>query len=314
MSKPVPWSTEVRDDRQAQGDVDRFAEGDQLDRDQSLIVVAGDHRVERAGGGATEDRVGRDRAGDVDAGGAAPLDGRREDAALLAADEALFPGVRIEAGEGEARARHAEARQLVVRQADRGVDALRGEEPRDIGERDMHGGEDDVQTVRVEQHPDIGGVREVRQQVGVAAPGQAGGGPGRFVDRGGGDGVDAARLRVANRGDDRGVGGAAGVGRDDTGLEPCAGVGGVGAVEYRCAEGADRRVGRHERGDLRADAGGVARGDGDAGGISHPLPQPPLQLPQPPELHPSPQPPADRLHDDSCAQPAYCSPAAFGSS
>ena len=52
-------------DRQPQGDVDGPAEGHQLDRHEALIVVAGDHRVELAGG-AAEHRVGRDRVADVD--------------------------------------------------------------------------------------------------------------------------------------------------------------------------------------------------------------------------------------------------------
>ena len=183
--------------------------------------------------------------------------------------QALFARVRVEAGEGKPRARDAEAGKLRVGQADRRVEALRRQQRGDLGERNVHGGENDVQALRVEHHADVAGAGQVGQQVRVAAPVQAGLGPGRLVDRSGGDGVDPARPGVAHGGDDRVVGGAAGGGGEDARGEAAAGLDGVGAVEHGRADRPDGRVGRHERGDLRTDAGRVAGGYRDAHGIRH---------------------------------------------
>jgi hypothetical protein len=54
------------DDRQADRDVDGGAERQQLDRDEPLVVVAGNHRIELAAYGAHEDRVAWEWALDVD--------------------------------------------------------------------------------------------------------------------------------------------------------------------------------------------------------------------------------------------------------
>ena len=60
-------------DRQAERDVHRGVEGDELDRDVALVVVLGDDQVEGAVVGAVEDGVGGDRALHVDAFGAGAL-------------------------------------------------------------------------------------------------------------------------------------------------------------------------------------------------------------------------------------------------
>ena len=81
-------------------------------------MVAGDHRVELALGGAAEHRVARNRVADVDAARAAALDRRREHSLLLVADQAVLAGVRLQAGQGQPRPRHPETRQLGVREGD----------------------------------------------------------------------------------------------------------------------------------------------------------------------------------------------------
>src|SRR5436190_4710583 len=88
------------DDRQSERHVDRGAEGQQLDRYQSLIVVAGDHDLELAALCADEEGIGRKRTGDVDAACAACGDRRRDDVALLAAEQPVLAGVRVEPGDG----------------------------------------------------------------------------------------------------------------------------------------------------------------------------------------------------------------------
>ena len=79
-------------DGQAQGDVDGPAEGHQLDRHEALIVVAGDHRVELAFGGAAEHRVGRNGVADVD------MPRRRRQLGVVAPDRVDREGLAAERG------------------------------------------------------------------------------------------------------------------------------------------------------------------------------------------------------------------------
>src|SRR5581483_3357510 len=88
------------DDRQAQRDVDRLAERDQLHRNEPLIVVAGHHDVELAPGGTNEHRVGRKRPGHVDAARSTGRNRRDDRALLFGAEHAVFAGMRVEAGNG----------------------------------------------------------------------------------------------------------------------------------------------------------------------------------------------------------------------
>ena len=60
-----------------------------------LIVVHGHDRVEVAVARLDEQRVGRQRAGHVEARGASLLDGRRNDPPLFVAKKPLLAGVRV---------------------------------------------------------------------------------------------------------------------------------------------------------------------------------------------------------------------------
>ena len=60
----------------------------------------------------------------------------------------------------------------------------------------MHGRQDDTQAVGVEHHRDVCGAGQVREQVGVAAPGQAGLVERGLVDRAGRDCIDPPRQRI----------------------------------------------------------------------------------------------------------------------
>ena len=304
-------------DRQAQGDVDGPPEGHQLDRDEALIVVAGDHRVELALGGAAEHRVARNRVADVDAARAAALDRRHEHVFLLVADQAILAGVRIQAGQSQPRPRHPETRQLGVREGDGRLQPLARQQRRHVGQRHVHGGQHHRQAPRVEHHPDVAGAGEIGQQLGVPAPAQPGPRPRLFVDRTGGYRVDAPRHRVPHGARDRLIGGAPGHRRHHAGP---AGAAARRFVEDRLADLQHRGIAGGLLGHLRTDARRIAGRDADAGkghghgpSGAHAEPQPP-QPPEPQSPHePEPHEPV-RLHDPSWAQPANCSPAAFGSS
>src|SRR5438094_3280557 len=73
--------------RQAERDVHRFGEVEQLGRDQALIVVERDDRVVLAARRAREEAVGRVRAGHLEALRARRLDRRRDDAEVFVAEE-----------------------------------------------------------------------------------------------------------------------------------------------------------------------------------------------------------------------------------
>ncbi len=197
------------DDRQPERDVDRLAERQQLDRNQSLVVVAGDHRIEFAAHRADEHCVGRKRPGDIDA--ALPRRRRRraEHRLLLAADQPVLAGVRVQSGQPEPRRRTAESRQRRRRQVDDAVERGAGQRRRDLGERNVDGREDHPQRLGVEHHRDPRRPGQMGEQIGVAAPGKAGGGERLLVDRRRRHRVDPAGLRVLDGADDGVVGGAA---------------------------------------------------------------------------------------------------------
>ena len=86
MSNAVPWSTDVRMMGKPKVTLTAFPNASSLIRNQSLIVVAGNHRVELAANGPHEGRVGRQRADDVDAVGTRGGYSRSQDLVILTAD------------------------------------------------------------------------------------------------------------------------------------------------------------------------------------------------------------------------------------
>src|SRR5206468_6563413 len=100
------------DDRQTQGDVHSLAEGHQLDGNQSLIVITGHHHVELATARADEDSIAWIWARHVYTAVAAQPNGRRDHRLLFAPEQAVFAGVRVQAGNCDARRGDAEARKL----------------------------------------------------------------------------------------------------------------------------------------------------------------------------------------------------------
>ena len=280
-------------------------------------MIAGDDRIELPGDGAAEHRVGGNGPGDVDAIGAAALEHRGEDLALFLADQPALAGVGIQAGQHQPRPGHPEAGKLGMREPDGRLQTLRRQHRRYVGERNVHGRQHHRQALGVEHHPDLAGAGQLREQLGMSAPAQPGARPRLLVDGSGGQAVDAFRQRIPRGPHDDLVRGAAGRRGHDPRLKSA---GDERLVENGLADLAHGRVRRRFRGHFRPDAGRIAGGDSDAGQMhaNRPTgaysPPQPAQPPEPqPPLLPPPQEPV-RLQDPSWAQPANCSPAAFGSS
>ena len=95
---------------QADRDVNPGFQPEDLHRAVALVVVHGHHQVEVAAAGAVEQRVGRQRAGDVQAPRLQQADGGDDLLFLFAVTEqAVFPGVRVDAADADARLRDAGA-------------------------------------------------------------------------------------------------------------------------------------------------------------------------------------------------------------
>ena len=110
---------------------------------------------------------------------------------------------------------------------------------------------------------------QVREQVGVSLPRQAGCRPGGLVDRCGGDGVDAALTRVGDGAHDLVVGAPAGVGRDEAGGIGRQFCGRHRPVDDRRAYGGDTRIAARGLGDFRTNTGRIAGGHRDDGQPGH---------------------------------------------
>ena len=90
-------------DRQAERDIDAMAESRVLERGQPLVVVHRQHRIALGQHGRREHGVGRLRPEQSHALGTQPVEYRHDDLDLLAPEVAPFAGMRIEAGNQDAR-------------------------------------------------------------------------------------------------------------------------------------------------------------------------------------------------------------------
>ena len=79
-------------------------EAEQLDRDVTLVVIHGDHRVVLAGAQLHEDGVARHRPDHVEPARDRFRDHRRRDVDVVAAEQAALAGMRIERRDGDALA------------------------------------------------------------------------------------------------------------------------------------------------------------------------------------------------------------------
>ncbi len=186
------------DDRQAERDVDRLVEVDQLDRDQALVVVHRDQRVVPALDEVAERRIGHQRAGEPRRwqGG----ERRCDHVAILGPEQPALAGVRVEPDHADPRLGDREVTGQRARdQLDRRAQAGRGQRPRDLGERDMHGRERDLEPGSDEEHRDVARTEPAGQHLGVTGERKPGApGPG-LRDRRGHDRRELAAQRRRDR-------------------------------------------------------------------------------------------------------------------
>ena len=116
MSNAVPWSGEVRTKASPSVTLTPSVEGQRLDRDQRLVVIHAQHRVVGRPRRRMEHGVGGQGPARRDALGLQRRDRRAHDALVLVADGAAFAGMRVDAGDGQARVRHARSGASASRQ------------------------------------------------------------------------------------------------------------------------------------------------------------------------------------------------------
>jgi hypothetical protein len=173
--------------------------------------------------------------------------------------------VGIEAGHRQARPRDAEARQPFRGDAHDLAQPIRRQQARHVGQWDVHGGERNLERRRPEEHDRVADTAQVREQIRVASPRQAGGREGRLVHRRRHDGGHPPGERVGHRALDGVERGAAGRGVHGPGGKRRHVGGCVRPVDDWIARGPHARVGRGLLADLRADAGRIACRNRDDG-------------------------------------------------
>ena len=171
---------------QAEAEVGRGREVHGLQRREALVVVDRGDGVELALQMAMEDRVARQRAGDVVAGGAQGFDGGPDDPIVFLTEQAAFTGVRIDAADGDPRATVA---QLLAQGDEREhgpTDVGAGHGARNFGERDVPGDESDGHLAAGERHHWLA-VPARGEELGLAGEIIAHAGESLLVDRSGDD-------------------------------------------------------------------------------------------------------------------------------
>ena len=116
--------------------------------------------------------------------------------------------VRIERGERQARRVDAEPRQFAGGEPNRALDEVGRQRSRNVGQRDVDGRQHHSNRRRLEHHRDKRRAGEVREEIRVPAPRQAGHGESLLADGRRGDGIDSSLLRILDRTNDRVVRGA----------------------------------------------------------------------------------------------------------
>ena len=106
------------DDRQPDRDVHAFLDSVELDRDQPLIMILRHDDVEFAASSPHEDRIRRERAGNIHPRSLRLLDRRGDDLDFLAAEQAAFARMRVQPGDGNARLGDPECLAAFLRQSE----------------------------------------------------------------------------------------------------------------------------------------------------------------------------------------------------
>ncbi len=234
-------------ERQPQRHVHRGVERQQLHRDEPLVVVQRDEAVVAGQVLAGEEGVRRQGAGEVHAARPQLLRRRKDDSLLLVADDARLTGVGVQPAEGQAWLAAQSIFQKIAEEARRVDDFFRGQPDGDLGQRDVRGGEDDVDFRRDEGHGLFPGHAAALGQVaGVPGVRNSRQGPGPLGDGSGDQSAGRVGQTEVHRALDPGEAHAPRLGGDDA--PPRFDVG----------------AGNFEKGDfIRARVGFFGRTDGD---------------------------------------------------
>ena len=148
-------------------------------------MVHGDDYVVFLVFGKVEERVGGEGPLGVDADYSCVFDGGCDGIEFLLAQEAVFPGVGVEACDGYFRILDAELLSHFVGEDDLAEDAFRSESLGDLAYGKVVGDKDDFQFVRVEGHSCFRRMRFSFQEVRMARVPVSGHTDTLFVERGG---------------------------------------------------------------------------------------------------------------------------------
>ena len=174
------------DDRQAQGDIHRIVEMQQLQGNQPLVVVHADHRVAGPLNREVEQGVRAVRSARGDSLLLGRADRRRDQALFLVAEQALLAGVGIERQDRQARALQREAAAQVLGDDAQGLqDGARAEPFRNLPERQMGGHQADPQPFAGQHHHHPFAAAALGEQLGMPGKGQPGRTDRGLVDRSG---------------------------------------------------------------------------------------------------------------------------------
>jgi hypothetical protein len=194
--RPVPGRR--ADQRQADEQRHDRPEAEELHRHEALVVVERERQVERAVSGLQEDGVGRERPLRVDAAGARGGDRGHDLVALLGAEGAFLPRVRVEPGDREPRARDPHVAQRRVGEHEPVEDAVLPHVVADRAERHVVREEHEAHPAEEQEHR---GLRsgELAEYLGLPLVAMPGGVHRLLVERRRHHRVDLARDRHAAR-------------------------------------------------------------------------------------------------------------------
>ena len=187
------------EERQADGDVDAGVEAHELYGDVALVVVLDDDHVEVPLPGAHHNRVRRPRAAGVHPFLQGCLYGGPYLLQVLLPEEAVLPGVRVEAGHGHAGPLDAELLEGLVGEAYDGQLALRLRPVYGFSKGDVGADVDHLQLVGDEHHGVVLRAGQVGQDLGVPGVAVAGEVHGLLVEGGCRYRGDAAGAREPRR-------------------------------------------------------------------------------------------------------------------
>src|SRR3990172_2298783 len=127
------------------GYIDRFPKGEELDRDQSLVMIHGDHDIIVALLGLIEEGICRERVTDIQTLPPCLKDGRHNLIPLFFTEQLPLSGMRVKRGYGDPRGMVIKVSHGLMGKTDGSQHIPPFNMPRDILERHMSGHQDHAQ-------------------------------------------------------------------------------------------------------------------------------------------------------------------------